>query len=320
MTPQKFENVDITSGLQRIMDQNTAFYQSDFRFDEDLIWSGALSQSEKDRNLIWFSHPSGTYSFREWDTFLLDTWPNQTLRYFAKQESVGVLAYAVEITGAEGDSVFGNLYPLDFLEYWKEVQQNAVRPDFVEAAFPGGRVRSFPFEEYLRHFSQIAVQYGNVEKQNYILKKPEPLERLLAERWAARSAAPVRNFPAHIRGLREQKVLREAERLLVGLEGPPAPNSPDKTCYIAEVSPYFLRIADEKDKEKLSRLLPFQSLELTALAGKDGLYATISQSENRSHPIDSLKTSVLKKLRQPSAQKPPVSGRPRKPKSKETEL
>lgn len=320
MNVQKFENVDITSALQRVMDQNTAFYQTDFRFDEDMIWRGVLSQSEKDRNLIWFSHPSGTCCFREWDTFLLDTWPNSSLRYFAEQEYVGVLAYAVEITGAEGDSVFGNLYPLDFQEYWKEVQQNAVRPDFVEAAFPGSRVRSFPFSEYNRNFSQIAAQYGSVGKQDYILKKPEPLERLLAERWAARSTAPVRNFPAHIRGLREQKVLREAERLLILLEGPPAPNSPDKTRYIAEVSPYFLKIADEKDKEKLSRLLPFQSLELTALEGKGGLYATISQSENRNHPIDSLKASVLKKLRQPSAQKPPVSGKSKEPKTKEPEL
>ena len=115
MTPQKFENVDIMSALQRIMDQNTAFYQTDFKFDEDLIWSGALSQNEQDRNLIWFSYSSGTRCFREWDTFLLDTWPNLSLRYFAEQESEGVLAYAVEITGAEGDRVFGNLYPLDFL-------------------------------------------------------------------------------------------------------------------------------------------------------------------------------------------------------------
>lgn len=303
MTPQKFENVDITSALQRIMGQNTAFYQTDFRFDEDLIWTSVFSRNEKDRNLIWFCHPSGTYSFREWDTFLLDTWPNLTLRYFAEQESEGVLAYAVEITGAEGDSVLGNLYPLDFLENWKEVQQNAVRPDFVEATFPGSRFRAFPFGEYLRHFSQIAVQYGNVEKQDYILKNPEPLEQLLTARRAARSAAPVRNLPAHIRGLREQKVLREAQRLLAEFQSPKVCENLSKTRFVAEVSPDFVKLSDEKDREKLSRLLPFQSLELAPLDGKEGLYASIYKGEDREQPLRSPKASVLKKLNQkPTAQ------------------
>lgn len=303
MTPQKFENVDITSALQRIMGQNTAFYQTDFRFDEDLIWTSVFSRNEKDRNLIWFCHPSGTYSFREWDTFLLDTWPNLTLRYFAEQESEGILAYAVEIIDAEGDSVLGNLYPLDFLENWKEVQQNAVRPDFVEATFPGSRFRAFPFGEYLRHFSQIAVQYGNVEKQDYILKNPEPLEQLLTARRAARSAAPVRNLPAHIRGLREQKVLREAQRLLAEFQSPKVCENLSKTRFVAEVSPDFVKLSDEKDREKLSRLLPFQSLELAPLDGKEGLYASIYKGEDREQPLRSPKASVLKKLNQkPTAQ------------------
>lgn len=305
MTPQKFENVDITSALQRIMGLNTAFYQTDFRFDDGLIWTAVFSQSEKDRNLIWFSHPSGTYSFREWDTFLLDTWPNQVLRYFAEQESEGILAYAVEIIDACGDSVFGNLYPLDFLEYWKEVQQNAVRPDFVEATFPGSRFRAFPFEEYNRHFSQIAVQYGNVEKQDYILKNPEPLEQLMTARRAARSAAPVRNLSAHIRGLREWKVLREAQRLLAEFQSPTVCENLSKTRFVAEVSPYFVKISDEKDRAKLSWLLPFQSLELAPLEGKDGLYASIYKGEDREQPLRSPKASVLKKLKQKTAAQPP---------------
>ena len=33
----------------------------------------------------------------------------------------------MELTGAEGDNVFGNLYTLDFMENWKEVQQAQAR-------------------------------------------------------------------------------------------------------------------------------------------------------------------------------------------------
>lgn len=306
MNPQKFENVKILDALQCVMRQNTAFYQTDFRFDEEIIWRGALSNDPKDRSLIWFSRPSGTRCFREWDTFLSDTWANTTLGYYAEQEPDRILAYAVEITHAEGDDVFGNLYPLDFAENWKEVQKSAVRPEFVEAAFPNCVTRVFPFEEYTRHINQIMIHFGRIDHQEYLLSDPEPLERLLAARREARTVAPARNLPAHLRGLKERKIKLEAQRLLAELQRPSAPNSPDKAHFAAEVSPWFTALSDEKGREKLSRLLPFPSLELTALEGRDGLYAVISQSEDRSQPLRL--PSILKKLRQGPAA-PPVSGR-----------
>ncbi len=296
MNPQKFENVNILDALRRIMAQNTAFYQSDFRFDEDMIWRGALSHDQKDKSLIWFSRPSGTCCFREWDTFLSDTWANSALGYYAEQESERILAYAVEVAHAEGDDVFGNLYLLDFAENWKEVQRSAVSPEFVEATFQNLIARSFPFEEYSRHFNQIIAHYGRIEKQEYLLSDPKPLEQFLAARREVRDAAPARNLPAHMRGLKERKATLEAQRLLSELRKPSTPNSPDKAHFAAEVSPWFLALSDEKDREKLSRLLPFLSLELTEMEGKSGLYAVIAQSEDRDQPMRL--PSILKKLRQ----------------------
>lgn len=294
--------------LRRVMAQNTAFYQSDFRFDEDMIWKGALSSDQKDKSLIWFCRPSGTYCFREWDTFMSDTWANSALGYYAEQEPERILAYAVEVTCAEGDYVFGNLYPLDFAANWKDVQQSAVRPEFVEATFQNRVARSFPFEEYTRCFHQIIAHYGRVEKQEYLMSDPKPLERLLAARREARAAAPARNLPAHIRGLRERKVTLEAQRLLEELRKPAAPNSPDKAHFAAEVSSWFTTLSDEKDRERLFRLLPFPSLELTAMEGKNGLYAVIAQSEDRDQPLRPPRASILKKLRQEPAS-PPARGR-----------
>lgn len=310
MNPQKFENVNLLDALRGVMAQNTAFYQSDFRFDEDMIWKGALSNDQKDKSLIWFCRPSGTCCFREWDTFMSDTWANSALGYYAEQEPERILAYAVEVTCAEGDYVFGNLYPLNFAANWKDVQQSAVHPEFVEITFQNLIARSFPFEEYTRCFHQIIAHYGRVEKQEYLMSDPKPLERLLAARREARAAAPARNLPAHIRGLRERKVTLEAQRLLEELRKPAAPNSPDKAHFAAEVSSWFMALSDEKDREKLSRLLPFPSLELTAMEGKNGLYAVIAQSEDRDQPLRS--PSILKKLRQGPAA-PPARGRAKEP-------
>ena len=158
---------------------------------------------------------------------------------------------------------------------------------------------------------------GRVEKQEYLLSDPEPLERLLSARREARTAAPARNLPAHLRGLKERKIKLEAQRLLADLQRllselrkPSTPNSPDKAHFAAEVSPWFTALSDDKDRENLSRLLPFPSLELTAVEGGTGLYAVIAQSEDRSQPLRL--PSVLKKLRQRPAA-PPAGGRAKEP-------
>ena len=39
----KFENVDVTASLEAIMKQNTAFYQSDFDIDKEIIKRAAES-------------------------------------------------------------------------------------------------------------------------------------------------------------------------------------------------------------------------------------------------------------------------------------
>lgn len=210
----------------------------------------------------------------------------------------------------EMENHIANLYPLNFAANWKDVQQSAVHPEFVEITFQNLIARSFPFEEYTRCFHQIIAHYGRVEKQEYLMSDPKPLERLLAARREARAAAPARNLPAHLRGLRERKIKLEAQRLLEELRRPAAPNSPDKAHFAAEVSSWFMALSDEKDREKLSRLLPFPSLELTAMEGKNGLYAVIAQSEDRDQPLRS--PSILKKLRQGPAA-PPARGRAKEP-------
>jgi hypothetical protein len=54
----KFENVDVLAALSAIMKQNTAHYQSDFEIDEKIIRAAVDSA---DKNLLWFSRPSGTF-------------------------------------------------------------------------------------------------------------------------------------------------------------------------------------------------------------------------------------------------------------------
>ena len=115
MKLQKFENVDVIASLEAIMKQNTAFYQSDFDIDKQILRKAAVSLIPEDKRLLWFSRPSGTCCFRERDVFLKDTRQHNTWRFYGEQTRDTILAYAVELTGTEQEKIKGNLYELDYL-------------------------------------------------------------------------------------------------------------------------------------------------------------------------------------------------------------
>lgn len=84
MKLQKFENVDVIASLEAIMKQNTAFYQSDFDIDKQILQKAAVSSIPEDKRLLWFSRPSGTCCFRERDVFLKDTRQHNTWRFYGE--------------------------------------------------------------------------------------------------------------------------------------------------------------------------------------------------------------------------------------------
>ena len=133
MKLQKFENVDVIASLEAIMKQNTAFYQSDFDIDKQILQKAAVSPVPEDKRLLWFSRPSGTCCFRERDVFLKDTRQHNTWRFYGEQTRDTILAYAVELTGTEQGKIKGNLYELDYPKHFKHVINVSVCADSVSA-------------------------------------------------------------------------------------------------------------------------------------------------------------------------------------------
>lgn len=96
--------------------------------------------------------------------------------------------------------------------------------------------------------------------------------------------------------LTAEEIHAEAARLLDRLKQPQEPNSPSGTHFMAEVSADFMMRASTKDTEKLQKLLPFQSLSLSTLTDRKGIFAIISKEENRNQPLQMRKPSVRSKL------------------------
>lgn len=110
--------------------------------------------------------------------------------------------------------------------------------------------------------------------------------------------------------LKREDIKAEAARILAEFQKAPEPNSPNKTHYMAQISPDFLARAGTKDHDRLMAMLPFQSLTLSTLNGRKGTYALIRQDENRFQPLVLRRPSVRKKLQeQPDAPKPPSPGK-----------
>ena len=136
------------------------------------------------------------------------------------------------------------------------------------------------------------------------------LENLFDQREAARAEVG--------KPLKAADIKAEAEHILKRIQGAQEPNSPNGTHYMAQVSPDFLARAKTRDTDRLMSMLPFQSLSLSGLEGRGGVYALISRDENRFQKLVLRKSSVKKKL-QEKAEETSAGPAPGKSKSKDQE-
>lgn len=85
--------------------------------------------------------------------------------------------------------------------------------------------------------------------------------------------------------LTRKDVEKEAGLILQKLQSEHEPNSPGGTHYMAQISPDFLIRASTKDHDMLFDMLPFQSLSISSLKDRKGLFAFVSKDEPRDRPL-----------------------------------
>jgi hypothetical protein len=298
----KFENVDVIASLEAVMKQNTAFYQSDFDIDRRILQEAADRSGDTDRRLLWFSRPSGTCCVRERDVFLKDTRQHNTWRFYGEQTRDTVLAYLVELTGTERGKIKGNLYELDYPQHFREVAEKSIPADNYTLIYEHGE-RDIPAGQYFD--GNPDPQLGKFERFEAQPNDPEALKDLLREQHKSRQQLAPGDFKAHIAALHDSRIEREARRVVEKMKQTETPNSPDKSHFSAELSPYFLRLATDKDMERLFSMLPYKSLSFSAMEGRHGVYALISKDENRDRDIRKPRPSLRAQLKVDKAKTAP---------------
>lgn len=275
---QKFENMDILSSLEQVMGQHTAFYRDDFEIDKKVITQAASSAQAEDKILLWMARTTGTHCLRERDVFLKDTWQNGTWEYYGEEDAGQILAYAVELTGKKGNTIYGNLYALDYDQHFRHV---------ARAAVPTGTNRIFYGNGFLDIAKDQPFDRSPDEKLGDFLRyeaEPDDPDKLLAvlrqEKEDREKAVPA-DLAAHIEALHDKRIETEAFRITRRFREMTWPNSPDRTRFAVRVSPYFTEIASGEDMGRLSSLLPYRSLRFEETDRKDAVYALIDQHEPR---------------------------------------
>lgn len=289
----KFENVDLLAALDGIMRQNTAFYQSDFEIDKKIIHKAAQSTLPEDKRLVWLSRPSGTHCFKERDIFMQGTQAHNTWCFYGEQTRDKILAYAVEITGAEDGKIRGNLYELDYQAHFKEVEARAVPADTITLLYERGS-RELPAN--FRYDARPDPQLGNFLHMETLPNDPEALKDLLREQRWDYGRLKVGDFQEHTAALHDGRIEAEARRIVEKMKGLEKPNSPNKTHFMVELSPYFTAIASGKDKERLFSMLPYKSLSFATMKERHGIYALISPDEKRDKNIRRPRPSIRAQL------------------------
>ena len=208
-------------------------------------------------------------------------------------EKYRVLAYAVELTGKVRGVIRGNLYELDYPQHFRHVAAEAVQADNIILHYEKGD-REQPAGLYFdgRPDPNLGAFLRYEAKPN----EPEHLRELLRHEQKGRAQLAPGDFKSHVTALHDSMILAEAQRIVAGLKDLSAPNSPNKTHFMVELSPYFVQIASSKDTDRLFSMLPYKSLCFTGMKDRHGLYAVIGKDENRDKEVRRPRASILRQL------------------------
>ena len=201
-----------------------------------------------------------------------------------------------------GGKIRGNLYELDYQQHFRHVIAEAVKADNLILHYEKGD-KEQPATQYFN--SSPDPKLGAFLRYEAKPNEPENLREVLRQEQRSREPLVPGDFKNHVAALRDRLILTEARRIVAGLKDLSAPNSPNKTHFMVELSPYFVQIASSKDTDRLFSMLPYKSLCFTGIRERHGLYAVINKDESRDKEVRRSRVSIRRQLSEKKQAKAP---------------
>lgn len=280
---QKFVNVDLEKVLPQIMAQKTAFYQTDLDYALNDMRRGAATDDPAKRNFVVIFRQSGVECLNERDMMIAGTRSYNTCQYYHYQTREPVLAYSVELVGSGEKGLRGNLYQQDQHRLAKFTERAASPYTDVTVTFFGGREVRIPEKEYnYETIPGLKYHYGDIKDVRHEADDESVVQGALHREHERRERMPRGYIAVHVQKLEESRVQTEADRLASALQSLTEPNTPDKTHFMAKVSPYFLPLASQDDIHRLFekvRKQVDQPMYISQVDGKKGLHFFMRREE-----------------------------------------
>ena len=208
----------------------------------------------------------------------------------------------MELTEKERGKIKGNLYELDYAKHYERVKEKELPADTVKLIYEHGE----RVQEAGRYFDGTPdPQLGKFERFEAVPNDPDALQALLQEERRSREQLSPGDFKAHIAALRDGLIETEARRIVREMKRHDTPNSPNKTHFMVELSPAFMRLAGTKDTDRLFSMLPYKTLSFSKIEGRHGTYALIDKGENRDREIRKPRPSIRAQLKADKAKTAP---------------
>ncbi len=293
---QKFMNVDLEKVLPQIMAQKTAFYQTDLDYALNDMRRGAATDDPAKRNFVVIFRQSGVECLNERDMMIAGTRSYNTCQYYHYQTREPVLAYSVELIGNGEKGLRGNLYQQDQHRLARFTERTASPYTDVTVTFFGGREVRIPQKEYnYETIPGLKYHYGDILNVRHEADDESVVRGALCREHKRRERMPKGHIAVHLQKLEESRIQTEADRLASALQSLTEPNTPDKTHFMAEVSPYFLPLASQEDLQRLFEKVQKQvnqPMYISQADGKRGLYFFMRREERAQTQKPSIKAQL----------------------------
>ena len=194
-----FLEEDVLATMQKIMEHNTDFYQTDFQYDVKQIREAAEDRGGY-RNFFWLCRKNGTWCFPERDVYLRNTNAHNTWEYYGASRSENVKTFWIEILRMNEDkTIIGNVLEMDYQKHLDYLCTHAFDPVAVEVVFKSPNdVRTFSYQEYNQNWQSISQRYGTVERHKFLPEDQHELAQIAisarGQFWEATEPMKVADF------------------------------------------------------------------------------------------------------------------------------
>lgn len=159
-----FKNVDVIEALRNIVKLNTENYQSDFNYDVLRL----KTDTGKDY-FCFMTRESGTWLFNEEDVYRVGSHANTTWKCYANNAE-NVKVYAVEVTDRSKDSVYGNIYEMDYIKSLEDIKANEKPIQYVDIVYDDDKKLSVDYVTFNSNYQSLALKLGNIKSYSYVAK------------------------------------------------------------------------------------------------------------------------------------------------------